>query len=249
VIGMPLGAYVGASWGWRAGFALIAGGSTLAAVALWTLLPAGLRVQPLHRGAWRAILGDSTLLLTLCVTMLSMAAGFTLFSYLVPAARALIGATPAMVSALLAAFGGMGIIGNMLAVRFMDRLGAGNVALVGLFAMLAGHLLWPWSPGALAVLLAALLAFGLGVFASNSAQQARLAAQSPAQAPASIALNSSSVYLGQAAGSAAGGILIAHLPGSAGYASLPWLSIPMLLAAIALSLIVSARSRMVPSAA
>jgi hypothetical protein len=41
-------------------------------------------------------------------------------------------------------------------------------------------------------------------------------------------------------GGAAGGILIAHVPGSAGYASLSWLSVPMLLAAIGLSLLFSA---------
>jgi predicted MFS family arabinose efflux permease len=92
----------------------------------------------------------------------------------------------------------------------------------------------------LAVLVVALLAWGLGGFASVSAQQARLMSLSPALASGSIALNSSAVYLGQAVGGAAGGILIAHVPGSAGYASLSWLSVPMLLAAIGLSLLFSA---------
>ena len=239
VVGLPLGAYAGATWGWRAGFALIAAGAALAAAAVWTLMPAGLRVRPVDGAMWRAIFTNPALVSAFAVSALLMAAAFALFSYLVPALRAFVDASPETISLLLAAFGVMGIVGNLLAARFMDRLGAGNVVLFGLLAMLAGHLLWPWSEGALVVLVAALLAWGLGGFASITAQQARLVSLSPALAPASIALNSSAVYLGQAVGSAAGGILIAHLPGSAGYASLSWLSVPMLLAAIGLAFLFS----------
>lgn len=240
VVGLPLGAYAGATWGWRAGFALVAAGAALGAAAVWTLLPAGLRVQPLDRAMWRAIFANPALVSVFAVSALLMAAAFALFSYLVPALRAFVDASPEQVSLLLAAFGVMGIFGNLLAARFMDRLGAANVVLCGLLAMLAGHLLWPWSQGLLAVLVVALLAWGFGGFAAVSAQQARLASLSPAAAPASIALNSSSVYLGQAVGSAAGAVIIAHVPGSAGYASLSWLTVPMLLAAIGLSLLFSA---------
>jgi predicted MFS family arabinose efflux permease len=244
VLGLPLGAYVGAAFGWRAGFALVAGGSALAAAAIWYMVPAGLRVEPASRAMWRAILTNSTLLSVVGVTALLAAAAFGLFAYFVPAAKAFVDASPEMVSLLLAGFGLMGIVGNVLAGRFMDRLGAGNVVLYCLLAMLAGHLLWPWSAGALAVLAAALSAWGLGAFASNSAQQARLAALSPAHAPVSIALNSSAIYLGQAVGSAAAGILIAHVPGTAGYASLSWLSVPMLVLAIGLSLFASYNGRL-----
>jgi predicted MFS family arabinose efflux permease len=240
VVGLPLGAYAGATWGWRAGFALVAAGAALGAAAVWSVVPTRLRVKPVDGAMWRAIVTNPALVSVFAVSALLMAAAFSLFSYLVPALRAFVDASPEAISLLLAAFGVMGIVGNLFAARFMDRLGAANVVLFGLLAMLAGHLLWPWSQGALAVLVAALLAWGLGGFASVSAQQARLMSLSPALAPGSIALNSSAVYLGQAVGGAAGGILIAHVPGSAGYASLSWLSVPMLLTAIGLSLLFSA---------
>ena len=243
VVGLPLGAYVSATWGWREGFILLAAASAAAAVAVWTLIPGQLRVPLVDRAVWRAILTNPSLVSVLAVSALSMAAAFGLFSYLVPALRAFIDASPGTISLLLAGFGVMGIAGNMLAARFMDRLGPGRVVLFGLAAMLTGHLLWPWSVGAVAVLVLALLAWGLGGFAAVSAQQARIASLAPAQASASIALNSSAVYLGQAVGSAAGGILIAHVPGSAGYASLSWVTVPLLLAAIGVSLLVSARQR------
>jgi predicted MFS family arabinose efflux permease len=243
VIGLPLGAYVGATFGWRAGFALIAAGALLAASAVGILLPAGLRVPEVGRATWRAIFTNPLLVSVLTVTALLMSAGWVVFVYLVPALRALVGASPEAVSLLLAAFGGMGIVGNVVALRFVDRLGAGRVVLLGLLTMLAGHLLWPWSEGALAVATAALLAFGFGGFASVSAQQARLASLAPAHASASIALNSSAVYLGQAVGSVAGGIVIAHASGAAGYTSLAWLSVPLLAAAIGLSLFASSQQR------
>jgi predicted MFS family arabinose efflux permease len=55
-----------------------------------------------------------------------------------------------------------------------------------------------------------LIPWGLGMFACNSAQQARLIQLAPALASGSAALNTSAIYLGQAIGSAAGGWLISH---------------------------------------
>ena len=60
------------------------------------------------------------------------------------------------------------------------------------------------------------LVWGGGSFAFVSAQQARLGASAPELASASIALNSSSLYAGQALGATAGGVLLATL----GYGSL-----------------------------
>ena len=50
----------------------------------------------------------------------------------------------------------------------------------------------------------------MGCFAANSAQQARLVAIAPSLASGSIALNTSAMYAGQAAGAAGGGWLIAQ---------------------------------------
>jgi DHA1 family inner membrane transport protein len=249
VLGLPLGAYVGATFGWRAGFALVAGLAVLGAAAVWTLLPAGIKVQPVDGAMWRAIFANSSLLSVIAVTALVTAAVFSLFSYFVPAAHAFIDATPAQVSLLLCGLGVMSIVGNAFAARFMDRAGAANIVLWSFAAVLAGHLLWPWAGGNPAVLVAAVAIWGLGFAAGLSAQQARLAALAPAQAPVSIALNSSATYLGQAIGSAAAGSIIAHISGAAGYASLARLSVPLLLAAIALSLVVSFKAARVAASA
>jgi predicted MFS family arabinose efflux permease len=125
----------------------------------------------------------------------------------------------------------------------MDSFGAANVIMLCLVSMLAAHLLWPWSQGSVALVALVMVGAGLGVFAGNSAQQTRAAAIAPAAAPVSIALNSSAIYLGQALGPAAGGALIAHVPGSQGYALLAAISVPLLVAAIGLSHFASLKMR------
>ena len=115
--------------------------------------------------------------------------------------------------------------------------------MICLVTMLAAHLLWPWSQGSVTLVVLVMAGCGLGVFAGNSSQQARLAAVAPAAAPVSIALNSSAIYLGQAFGPAAGGVLIAHVPGSNGYALIAAVSVPLLVAAIVLSQFASLRMR------
>jgi predicted MFS family arabinose efflux permease len=246
VAGVPLGAYVGATWGWRSGFALVALGSAIAALGVWLLVPRGLHVKPADAAMWRAILRNRTLLAVLAVTALFMAATFALFVYFVPAAQAFVGASPVLVSALLAAFGIAAVAGNAVAVRYMDRFGAGNVIVLCLAAMLAGQLLWPFTPGSIALLAASVIVAGMGGFAGNSAQQARLVAIAPSQASVSIALNTSAVFLGQAAGAAGASALIAHVPGTAGFTAIPWFSVPVLCLAVVLSLFASIKMRAHP---
>jgi predicted MFS family arabinose efflux permease len=76
-----------------------------------------------------------------------------------------------------------------------------------------------------------LVPWALGCFAANSAQQARLVNLSPQLAPATVALNTSAMYAGQAMGSALGGWMIAQ----GQMAQLHWVSLGLLLLAMALS--------------
>ena len=73
--------------------------------------------------------------------------------------------------------------------------------------------------------------WGLGCFASNSAQQARLVGLAPALASGSIALNTSAMYAGQAAGAASGGWFIAQ----GRMFDLHWVGLAGLLLAMAMS--------------
>jgi predicted MFS family arabinose efflux permease len=69
--------------------------------------------------------------------------------------------------------------------------------------------LWPLAASGVITMGLVLVPWALACFGSNSAQQARLGAAAPALAPVLMALNTSAIYLGQAAGAAGGGALVA----------------------------------------
>ncbi|HWA36904.1 MAG TPA: MFS transporter [Burkholderiales bacterium] len=241
VIGVSLGAYIAAKVGWRFGFLLVAAGAAIAALGVWRYVPAGLRIQPVDRRMWGAILGNRALLTVVGVTFLMSAPQFVILAYIVPATIAFLHVSPEALGLILAGFGAVGVLGNVLSARFVDRLGAQNVVMAAMLSMLFAHLLWPWSAGSLALFLVVLFFWGLGTFAANSAQQARLAALAPQQASVSVALNSSALYLGQAVGPAIGGLVLARVEGVAAYQALVAVSVPLFLAAIAVSALTRAR--------
>lgn len=243
VVGMPVGAYVSETLGWRAGFALVAAGALIAAAALQVTIPAGLRVARIGREMWATLLRNTRLLLIVAVTAIQAAAQFALLSFLVPAIKLLFAAPPATVSLMLAVLGVMGVAGNIIGARLVDRIGAGKVVVYGVASMLVSHALWPVAPGSMAVLVAVMVLWGLGCFSTNSAQQARLVAISPPHAPVSVALNTSAMYFGQAFGTAGGAALLAAVAAPAGYTWLAAISVPLFAVSIALSVAIDRKPK------
>ena len=74
----------------------------------------------------------------------------------------------------------------------------------------AGIAGWALGAGTYVVMAAAVTVWGLGFAATNSMQQVRLVAAAPPLAPASVSLNTSVLYIGQAIGSFIGGLLYAR---------------------------------------
>jgi DHA1 family inner membrane transport protein len=238
VAGMPLSAWISETTGWRAAFAVVATLSLGAALWVHTVTPAGLRVQAVDGAVWLRLARNRTVLVVVAVTAVHSWGQFTVFSYMTPIAQGLPDASALGVSLLLALFGVTGIAGNVLAMRAMDRTGAAAVVMTSLVLMSASHLILAVAGHGLASLVAALALWGAGCFAINSAQQARLFTIEPALAPVSIALNSSAIYLGQAAGAESG----ARIIDASGFAPLTWLSLPVLVAAMLLSASATRRS-------
>jgi predicted MFS family arabinose efflux permease len=71
--------------------------------------------------------------------------------------------------------------------------------------------------------------WGLGFASTNSMQQVRLVGAAPVLASASVSLNTSVLYIGQAVGSAIGGMLYARdLLYGAGYVSVGFVALALL---------------------
>jgi predicted MFS family arabinose efflux permease len=230
VVGMPLGALLGGLWGWRSAFLLVAGLGLVSAVWVWRVMPNGVKPPALSRAAWRATLQSPALMMCIVVTVLYSAGQFVLFAYFAPYYKAALNITPVQLSVLFAWFGAFGLLGNIWMSRHIDRLGASRMVMTGVASMALSLAIWPLGT---TLLLAGLVCvpWALGCFASNSAQQARLVGLAPALASGSIALNTSAMYAGQAAGAAGGGWFIAE----GRMFDLHWIGFAGLLLAMAMS--------------
>ncbi|QCB48246.1 MFS transporter [Hydrogenophaga sp. PAMC20947] len=210
VMGMPLSAWIAGVSSWRWAFALVAVSSIVVAIWIWRVMPSGIRPAALTRRAWGQTLGSPTLMVTLSVTLTYSFGQFILFSYFAPYLNQTIGATSGTLALMFLWFGVFGLAGNLGLSRWVDRVGTARAVLITLGLIALSLLLWPlgrygfWPQALIAV------PWALGCFSSNSAQQARLVQEAPELAPATVALNTSAMYGGQAMGAALGGILIAH---------------------------------------
>jgi predicted MFS family arabinose efflux permease len=227
VVGSPIGAYLGAHIGWRPTLGIVGALSAVFALAVWLQIPPRLYVAPMDRSAWKALFSNTPLLLAISVTAIQAVGMFTLFSYMALVLKDFIGATPTVISLMFLCFGITGVIGNVIGARMMDRVGTVRVGMVAMGSMLIAIILWPLSRGSLLVTVVLTLMWGFGCFAVNSAQQVRLIVIAPQLAAASVALNSSAIYLGQALGAFLGGVIVS----TSGTAKLSFVSaLPMALA-------------------
>jgi predicted MFS family arabinose efflux permease len=243
VLGMPMSSWLGETFGWRVAFGFIVLLSTVAAGWVFATLPDGVKPAALSARAWKEVFTHPVLMAMVAVTALQGAGQFTLFSYLAPFYKDVLNATPAQISLMFGWFGAFGLIGNVVLARYVDRVGAARAAGFTMLLMTLSMLLWPLATGFVSTALV-LLPWALGCFSTNSAQQARLGHAAPALAPALMALNTSAIYFGQAAGAAGGGWLLAH----GGYTPMSWVGVVWLLVALALSAWAASRIRQVAPA-
>lgn len=231
VMGMPLSAWISSELGWRWAFGLVAAMSFLSGAWVWREMPDGIRPAALSRASWGRTLGSAPLMVAVSVTLLSSFGQFTLLAYFAPYVAQVLGGGGAMLSLMLLWFGVFGLAGNIAATRYIDRIGAARTVFIMVGCMALGMLLWPLGRHGAWAQAFALIPWAVGCFASNSAQQARLVQMSPELASATVALNSSAIYGGQAMGAALGGVMIAQ----GGMLRLHEVGFVVLLAAMAMS--------------
>ena len=211
VLGNPISIYLGAALDWRASFAVVGVVAALCAALLYVQVPQRFYVQRVDAAAWREVWRNNAVLLVLVTTVLQGAAQFVLLAYLAAVFKEYLGASPGLIGLLFAWIGVCGVIGNIAAGNIVDRVGTSRIVTGTIGVMLVGFLLWPLTRGSLPITVLALGLWGLGAFAIQGAQQARLVALAPHLASASVALNSSSFYLGQATGAALGGVILTSI--------------------------------------
>ena len=231
VFGSPASAWLGAHVGWRWTFAAFAMVCVIGVVWVMRVVPRGLHGASLSTEAWLRVARHPALISILLVTAVSASGQFTTFAYIAPFVGTLLDPSPNTLSLALVLFGAAGIVGNVWATRRIATAGAASNVAISLISMLVGMTVLAAFGSLFIACLAGILAWGAGIFANNSSQQARLVMASPELAGASIALNTSMIYLGQAVGTTVGGAVIA----SVGYRWLPLVGAVVLAGALLLS--------------
>ena len=205
---IPFMSILGDVLNWRAIYGGLAVGSALAAAGVYLVLPAKLHAARMSLRSWGEVITRPAILILLAATCLQVAGQFTLFPYLAAELRRASLADASGVALALALYGGAGLFGSIMAARSVGSLGAARTHIIALSAMTLGLGGWSVFSMSLEFAIASVFIWGLGFGAGVSMQQARLISVAPALASASVALNTSVLYLGQAAGTAIGADLI-----------------------------------------
>ena len=227
-VGIPIGAWLGIEYSWRAPVALAAVASLAALLLAGRLVPANMASAGAGFAGFRAAASQPAVLRVWLRTLLYFIAIFSVFSYIGPVLLAINPMTSGELSLTLAAFGVAGVAGTLIGGWANDRFGAirSSIAHLSLLALMMALL--PLTKGNVPLTLVTLVVWGVAGFSMMAPQQSLLAGLSATQAPLLLSLNGSMVYVGTALGSVISGALIATL----GFAQLSWVGLPFVLLAL-----------------
>jgi len=228
-IGLPLIALVAHRYGWRTVYGGIGMIGCFSLLLLAWRLPGGLIGAPVDLKTWIDVGRNRRIVLLLLVTTLQMSGQFVVFTFMGPLLAKLTQAGPDAIGLVFAAYGVFGFIGIAIATRIVDSWGAYKTSLLFTTLLLTGVTGWALSAGIYPLMACSVAIWGLGFASTNSMQQVRLVGAAPALASASVSLNTSVLYIGQAVGSAIGGMLYARdLLYGAGYVSVGFVALALL---------------------
>ncbi|HCA5810092.1 MFS transporter, partial [Pseudomonas aeruginosa] len=121
LLGIPLGTLAANGIGWRGAFWILAGLSLLMAVALVLFMPAVDRGERLDLRRQARIFGEPLFLANVALSVLVFSAMFVSYTYLADILERIAGITPARIGWWLMGFGAVGLFGNWLGGRLVDR--------------------------------------------------------------------------------------------------------------------------------
>ena len=205
-VGLPLITFIGSRYGWQAAYAGIGALGLLSFLLLLWRLPGGLHAAPVDLRTWVDLGRNRMIVILLSITALQTSGQFTVFTFMGPLLKKLTEAGADSIGLIFALYGVFGFVGILIATRIVDGWGAYKTSILFNALVTAGIAGWALSAGSYLAMAIAVSVWGLGFAAVNSMQQVRLVAASPPLASASVSLNTSVLYVGQAIGSFVGGL-------------------------------------------
>lgn len=204
VAGVPLGSYLGYSFGWRTAlWSVVAlGGAALPLILL--TVKRGIAVPPASLRTLLEVLTSGQLMLAVSFTALFMGAAYVVYTFIGPMMEARFALGAEGVTLFLLLFGIGAVVGNAIGAWLTNRIGSEHalrlLAASQIIIMPALTLL----TGGMAVALALTLLWSLAAWSFMVPQQARLVGLAPHYQGLLLALNASAIYVGVSIGSTLG---------------------------------------------
>ncbi len=215
LIGVPIGSWLAAQFGWRTAYLGVALAALLAGVLIMVVVPATADSAELRQQRvltrLRAELAAFTTLrlwLALLTTALFQGGVFAAFSYFAPLLITVTGLPPDQVPIYLLAFGLGALGGTTISGRVADRGPLANVAISLTASIIASAVLLAVSGSPIGVGLA-MIGYGLAAFSIAGALNARVLGLAGDAPTLSAAVNTSAFNVGNAVGPWLGGLVIA----------------------------------------
>ncbi|WP_122665949.1 MFS transporter [Pseudomonas viridiflava] len=210
LFGIPLGTLFADAVGWRGAFWALTILSLLMAVLLWVSMPSIAKTAKVGLAKQAKILGDPQFIVNLLLSILLFTAMFTAYTYLADTLERIAMIAPAQVGWWLMGFGAVGLIGNTLGGRYVDRSPLGSTIV---FALLLGVGMTASVPaaGSIPLLCVVLLVWGIAHTALFPICQIRVMKTAPHAQALAGTLNVSAANAGIGLGSMIGGLAIDQL--------------------------------------
>lgn len=236
VTGVPLGTFIGQTFGWRATFLIVAALGAIALVGSALLVPKNLKQSvPASLREQLQVLTHPRLLLVYAMTAIGYGGTFTAFTYLTPILEDVTGFASGMVSLLLLVYGVSVVTGNIWGGKLADRLGPTSALYIifgGLAAIMFALTFSAHYPIAAVITLLVWGAFAFGNVPGLQVYVVQLAERyTPHSVDVASGLNIAAFNIGIAGGAWLGG----HIVEDMGLMSTPWIGGLIVLSALMLT--------------
>lgn len=236
VTGVPLGTWIGQSFGWQSTFLGVVALGLIGLVASAALVPANLpQSTPPSLRAQAQVLTSPRLLLVYLITAIGYGGNFIAFTYLAPMLTDVTGLSVTAVSLVILIYGVSVAAGNILGGKLADRMGpvpALTLIFGGLAILLAALGLALPHPLAAVAVVALWGGFAFANVPPLQSYVVQIAREvSPDAVDVASGLNIGAFNLGIALGAGAGGLVVTHL----GLAAAPFVGAIVVASGIALT--------------
>lgn len=237
VTGVPLGTFVGQTFGWRATFFAVAGLGVISIIASYLLIPKHLKQSPPAKFSdMFKLVTNSRLVLGFLITALGYGGTFVAFTYLTPIMQDITQISPRLISIILLVYGIAVAIGNWIGGKLANEnpvKALFYMFIVHAVIMIALTFMIPFKVlGIIGIILMGLFAFmnvpGLQLYIVQLAEK-----YVPAAVDVASALNIAAFNIGIALGATIGGLVA----DSIGLVHTPWVGGIMVLVAVVLTMV------------